>query len=152
MKAKKEKIKKNKNEEDKINTEIEENIKKEKNKQSKGGFPYKLINKKNINHILQFLIKFYKFIKPNSISLNLILGFSDPYYNGLILAYYSSLKGAYKNLPINITVNWQKEVSKGQGKISGKFVPISILFSILFFIFSPQTLKILWQYYKFKKQ
>ena len=120
-------------------------------KESDESFPFKLINKNNINHLLHFIIKIYKHIKPDLINLNLNISLSDPYYNGLILAYYYSIKNTYPKLPVNIAVNWQKEVIEGQGKIEGKITPIILLYHIKIFFFSPQSLKILWQLYKHYK-
>ncbi|MGM0436642.1 MAG: hypothetical protein ACQEQD_00065 [Bacillota bacterium] len=119
-----------------------------KKKKSESSFPFKLINKKNIKHIFKFLYKIYKEIKPDSINIDLAIALSDPYYNGLILANYYSLKGIYPNFPVSINTYWDREVIKGQGKIKGKIKPIVILYFIFSFVFSIKTLKMFWQYRK----
>lgn len=129
---------------------IKEKIEKtdKEKKKSESSFPFKLINKKNIKHIFKFLYKIFKEIKPDSINIDLAIAFSDPYYNGLILANYYSLKGIYPNLPVSIATYWDREVIEGQGEIKGKIKPIVILLLIFRFIFSIRTLKMFWQYRK----
>ena len=124
-----------------------EKVDKEK-KKSKSSFPFKLVNKTNIKHIFKFLFKLYKEIKPDSINIDLAIAFSDPYYNGLFLANYYSLKGIYPKLPVSITTYWDREVIEGRGKIKGKIKPIVILYFIFSFVFSIKTLKMFWQYRK----
>ena len=111
----------------------------------------KLFNKRNINHLLCFLLKIYNLIKPDDFCLNFFLSFDDPYYNGLLLAFYHSLKSNFPDFPLKITINWPEEVIEGRGKAAGKIIPVVIIYHLLFFLFSTQTLKILWQLYKSKK-
>lgn len=74
-----------------------------------------------------------------------MISFADPYYNGIISAYYFSLKNIYPDLPIKIVVNWQEETFAGQGIISGRIIPIVFFYQLLIFIFSPHSIKTLWQ-------
>jgi len=111
----------------------------------------KLFNRRNINHLLCFLLKIYQLIKPDDFCLNIFLSFDDPYYNGLLMAFYHSLKGCFPDFPLRITVNWQEEVIEGKVKAAGKIIPVVIIYHLLFFLFSTQTLKIIWQLYKSKK-
>jgi len=129
---------------------IKKNVEKadKEKKKSKSSFPFKLINKTNIIHVFKFLFKIYKEIKPDSINIDLAIAFSDPYYNGLILANYYSLKGVYPKFPVSITTYWDREVIEGRGEIKGKIKPIVILFLIFSFVFSFNTLKMFWQYRK----
>ena len=142
-------------------TETEKNKEKEKKKKdkSKPEKPkkskkniLKLINKENIKHILYFIKHIYQLIKPDIFNLNLSGSFSDPYYNGLILAFYYSLKGFYSDLPIKVDISWQKEVMEAQGRIEGNIIPVYLLVRLLLFIFSLTTLKIIWQIFKNRKE
>ena len=151
FKYKKELNKDNKSKQDKSHKDDKKEKTTDDDEKSKKGFPFKLISKDNINHLLRFLIKLYRSIRPDIFKLDLLLGLSDPYHKGLISAYYHSLKGSYPKLPVNIEVNWQKEVVEGQGKIAGKIFPIVLISHLIIFIFTPQTIKILWQLYKHKK-
>ena len=125
--------------------------KEEKNEDSDKGFPFKLITRDNISHIIDFLVKVFKLIKPDRYNLELILSFPDPYYNGLILAFYHSLISVYPNLSINLKVNWEKEVVESQGKAVGKIIPIILLIHLIIFVLTPKTIKILWQMFKHYK-
>ena len=127
---------------------IKPKVNKTKIKKGKFSFPFQLITKANLLHILKFLLKLYNELKPDSIKVDLTIALSDPYYNGLILANYYSMKRVYPNLPVSISTCWDREVIEGQGKIKGKIKPIVIIFLALKFILSPQTLKILWQNWK----
>jgi hypothetical protein len=143
---------KDKKESDEYNYKTVKNKIDEKEEKSSSKFPFKLITKENLSHILKFLLSLYKKVKVNEIDFKFLINFEDPYYNGILLSSYYTIKGVYPNLPITIKINWEKEVSKAQGKIEGDFRPIIILYTILAFILSPRTLKILWKYYKFKKK
>lgn len=111
----------------------------------------KLLNRRNINHLFCFLLKIYRLIKPDDFCLNFFLSFDDPYYNGLLLAFYYSLKGYFPDFPLKLTLNWQEEVIEGRGEAVGKIIPAVIIYHLLFFLFSTQTLKIIWQLYRNKK-
>lgn len=130
------------------NKKIYKNKDKKADKKSRKGFPFKIITVDNINHLLNFINNILKLIKPYYSNINLLISLEDPYYNGLILSYYHSIKSVYPNLPVQITVNWEEEVIEGQGKIVGKIVPIFVIYSLIIFILSPQTIKILWHVYK----
>ena len=156
------KIIKKENESNKMSQEEKEELKKLKKNKSKTdkskseddsdkSFPFKLITRDNLSHLLSFLIKEFKLIKPDNYELDLILSFSDPYHNGLTLALYHSLLGVYPNLPVSLKVDWQKEVVEAQGKAVGKIFPIIPLAHLLIFILTPKTIKILWQLYKHNK-
>ena len=131
---------------------VEKKIDKNNKEKSSFKFLFKLITKENISHIFKFLFSLYKKIRTDKVDLHILINLDDPYYNGILLSTYYSIKGVYPNLPIKININWQKEVNKAQGKIKGSFRPISLLYMIVIFVFSPRSLKILWQYYRFKKQ
>ena len=122
-----------------------------KKNESKIALPLKIITKNNIEHVLKFLSKIFKHIKPDKANLDLLLSFSYLYYNGLILAYYLSLKNFYPALPLEIIVDWEQEVIEGQGMISGKIVPLVFFYHLLIFIISPQFINIIWEIYKYKK-
>lgn len=107
-----------------------------------------LMKSKNIRIILKFIQKIISHLKPEFFKLNLLLSFSDPYYNGLLLAYYYTLNELLRWQKITMTVNWQRPCFNADGKIGGRIVPIKIFFIFLNFIFSIQSLKILRQLYK----
>ncbi len=114
-------------------------------------FPRQIITKSNMDHIFSFLIKFLKKLKPAEFNFNLTGSFSDPYYNGILLAVYYTLINHYPNLPVNISISWPEEYLKTDGKISGRIIPTAVIFNLLVFIFSKKTIKILWKLYLYKK-
>lgn len=146
----KKEIKKENKNKDKNQEKIQKKIEKAKKDKDENDnkFKFSLINKKNLVHILKFILKIYKEIKPDLIKIDLNISLSDPYYNGLIMANYYSIKNAYPNFPVSVSTYWDQEVVEGKAEIKGQIKPILILFLILKFIFSPQTLKIIWQYRK----
>lgn len=121
-----------------------------KNNKSVPGF-FSLINLfqlKNISHLLKFVKKIVKQLQPKSFKLNLLLSFSDPYYNGLLLAYYYPLKELFGWSEISLEINWQKPCFNADGEVGGRIFPIKIFFILLNFIFSRQSFKIFWLLYK----
>ena len=144
---KKEIKKENKNKYKDKNKEKIKKAKKDKD-ENDNKFKFSLINKKNLVHILKFILKIYKEIKPDLIKIDLNISLADPYYNGLIMANYYSIKKVYPNFPVSVSTYWDQEVVEGKAEIKGQIKPIVILFLILKFIFSPLTLKIIWQYRK----
>lgn len=107
-----------------------------------------LVNKEYLNHLFKFFKSIISELKPNFFSLNLLLSFADPYYNGLFVGYYEMLRGMTNCSNIKVAVNWQEACFQGDGKIAGRIVPIKILFIFLKFIFSLKSLKLFWQLYK----
>lgn len=144
--------KKNKKKVDKYNYKKEKSKINENKEKSSSKIPFKLINKENINYIFKFLFNLYKEVKIEKINFDLLINLEDPYYNGILLSSYYSIKEFYPKLPIKINISWEKEVNKAQGIIEGSFRPISIIYTIVIFIFSPHSLKLLWKYYKFRKK
>lgn len=108
----------------------------------------KLIDKEIIKHFFKFFKNIITEIKPNYFKLNILFSFSDPYYNGLVLAFYSAFKQFSKKSNLKIKINWQKVTFNADGKISGQIIPIKVLFIFLNFIFSLKTFKIFWRIYK----
>lgn len=122
-------------------------------KRSKFNFDFKLINRENLNHIFKFIVEMIKILKMDYLKLNLIFSLGDPYYNGLFLAYYYTLKELFAYPELNAEINWQEVVFKAEGSAGGKIIPLQILVHILIFIFSLKSLKIFWRLYQsnFKK-
>lgn len=145
---KKEKVKSKTSKE--IKNQIKEKVKNEAKKRD-FSFPLKIISSENIFHVIHFIRDILKMLKPKVFKLDFLLGLEDPYQSGLILAYYHSLKGIYPKLPINININWQKEVYEAEGKIAGFILPGQLLLRILIFIFSAQTIKTGWEIIKYKR-
>ena len=126
--------------------------KKKKDKKKKAGFPIKVINRENIKHIIKLFIDLIKIIIPKDLKLYFLIGLEEPHLNGWLLGYYYSLKGIYPKLPINIDINWEKEIIQSKGILAGYIVPIQLIFRTLIFIFSIRTIKISWQVYKYYRR
>lgn len=138
---------------DKTKTEAEKDKEieaKDKKKKSKFKFPFSLIDRENLTHLLKFILNMINKLKPEYLKLDLLFSFSDPYYNGLFLAYYYTLKSLVDYPEIRADINWQEVVFKADGAAGGKFIPLSIIWQFLAFIFSLKSLKIFWQLYKSK--
>lgn len=147
---KKEKKKDKSKTEKTIKNKIKEKVKNEAKKRD-FSFPTKIITSENIFHVIHFIRDILKMLKPKVFKFHFLLGLKDPYQSGLILAYYHSLKGMYPKLPININIDWQKEVYEAEGKIAGYILPGQLLLRILIFIFSAQTIKTGWEIIKYKR-
>jgi hypothetical protein len=132
----------------KISGENDKEINEEK--KSKFSFPFRIISRENLSHIFQFIINLIKKLKPDYLKLDLLFSLADPYYNGLFLAYYYTLKSLLDYPDIKAEINWQEVMFKGKGAIGGKIIPLLIIWQFIAFIFSLKTLKILWQLYKSK--
>jgi len=141
--------KKSKTKED-IKNKVKEKVKKEAKKR-KFDFPQNIISSENIFHVFRFIRDILKMLIPKQFKLYFLLGLDDPYQSGLILAYFHTLKGIHPKLPVNIDIDWQKEVYEAEGKISGYISPGQLLFRLLIFIFSTKTLKIGWEIIKYKR-
>jgi len=124
----------------------------EQKKEKKSEFPLSIITKKNIMHLLRFIKDIINMIRPNSLKIKTIIGCEDPYHNGLLIAYYYSLKNTCPKLPINLSINWQQKKLHTEGIISGYILPIQILLKLLTFIFSIRTLKVVWKVIKYKRK
>lgn len=137
-----------------IEKKVEEKIKegKEKPEKKKSGFPYKVIKLDNIKHILRFIKNILYLIRPRFLEINMLLGLEDPYHNGLLSAYYYTLKGMYPKMPINIDLNWEEEMFSSDGKLYGYIIPIQLLFKTILFIFSIKTIKIGWEVFKYYRK
>lgn len=133
-----------------IPNQIKEKIKKETKKRD-FNFLIKVISSEDIFHVINFLKDILKMLKPKNFKLNFLLGLDDPYQNGLVLAYYNTLKGIYPKFPVNININWQAEVYEAEGEIAGYILPRQLLLRLLFFIFSAQTIKTGWEIIKYKR-
>jgi hypothetical protein len=117
-------------------------------KKSKFKFDFKLINRKNLNHIFKFIVKMIKILKLDYLKLNLVFSLEDPYYNGLFMAYYYTFKGLFNYPDLKVEINWQEVVFEAEGSAGGKIIPLEIILQILKFIFSLKSLKIFWQLYQ----
>lgn len=115
-------------------------------------FPRHIIVKDNIDHLFLFLIKLLRKLKPQKFNLNLLISFSDPYYNGILLAYYQTIINNFPHFPINISIFWPEEYLEADGEISGRFMPITFIFTILYFFFSKKSIRIIWSIYKYNKK
>ena len=144
IKNKSKKVIKNRIKQKKV-TEKNEQPNKSKNKFN---FDYRLINRENLDHIFKFIINIIQFLKLDYFKLKLLFSFDDPYYNGLFMAYYYTLKELFDYPDLKVRINWQEVVFESEGSAGAKIIPIKIIWILLSFIFSTAGLKILWQLYQ----
>jgi len=126
---------------------------KEKSKnRSKFSFDFKLINRENINHIFKFIVKMIKILKMDYLILKVAFSLGDPYYNGIFLAYYYSLKEIFDYPDLKAEIKWQEVVFEAEGSAGGKIIPLQIVYHFLKFVFSIKSLKIFWRLYQSNKK
>lgn len=111
-------------------------------------FDFSLINRENLNHIFRFIIEMIRILKMDYLKLSLVFSFDDPYYNGIFLAYYYTLKELFDYPDLKAEINWQEVVFEAKGSTGGKIIPLKIIWQLLKFIFSIKSLKIFWQLYQ----
>ncbi|MDZ7672474.1 MAG: hypothetical protein U5K53_06540 [Halanaerobiales bacterium] len=129
---------------DKVKKEKKKEIEDKKDKDKKKftfSFIKSLITKENIKHVFNFLKDILNLIKPDKFKTDLLIGFDDPYNNGILSAYYYTLKSIYPKTPINITINWEEEKYNFKNVISGSIRPLSLFIRIILFIFSIPVIK-----------
>lgn len=137
----------------KAKTEPEAKKQSEKSKsKTKFKFNFKIISRENIKHLFKFIIDLLKILKMDYLKLELLFSLDDPYYNGLFLAYYYTLKELFDYPDLKAEINWQEVVFEAEGSAGGKIIPLQIIFHFLKFIISLKTLKIFWQIYQSKKK
>lgn len=122
--------------------------KKEPKDKSAFNFDFKLINKDNLNHIFSFILQMLKILKMDYLKLYLCFSFDDPYYNGLFLAYYYTIKEFFDYPDLKAEVNWQEVIFEADGSAGGKIIPAQIIFHLFKFIFSIKSIKIFWRLYQ----
>lgn len=129
-----------------------ETAKKEKSdrqkKKSNFKFDFGLINRENLNHIFKFVVKMVKILKMDYLKLYLVFSFSDPYYNGIFLAYYYTFKELFDYPDLKVKINWQEVVFEAEASTGGKIIPLNIIWQLLKFIFSIKSLRIFWKLYQ----
>ena len=104
-----------------------------------------LYSKKNFVHIYDLLRDVFSLLKPKYYSFNITVGLPEPDLNGLLLAFYYSLKSPRPQFPVSLQINWEREVIESRGIISGSVIPLRLIWQLLRFLLSPTTLKLLWQ-------
>ena len=133
----------------KINELGSKSKKKEKSKKKSAfNFDFKLINKENLNHIFRFIVELFKILKMDYLKLYIYFSFADPYYNGLFLAFYYTIKELFDYPDLKAEISWQEVVFEAEGSTGGKIIPAQIIFHLLKFVFSLKTIKILWRLYQ----
>lgn len=113
---------------------------------------HRLFSRANIEHLARFGGRLLYLLKPDFIELNFLLGCSDPYYNGLLLAVYYSIKNSWSTFPLNLCINWEQEVMVGSGKIKGKIIPVQVVRVLLSFVFSCRSYHLFKQLYQWKRK
>ncbi len=104
-----------------------------------------LFNRKNFSHVYGLLRNLLSLIKPKYYNIDITAGLPEPDLNGLLLAFFYSLKSSRSEFPVSLKINWEREVIETWGIISGSVVPLQLIGQLLCFLFSPTTLKLLWQ-------
>ena len=144
--------------EQKIKDKVKEktkDIKKDKEDKNKKKFTFtfikSLISKENIKHIFEFLKDIIYMIKPDKFKTDLLIGFDDPYNNGILAAYYYTLKSIYPKIPFNIQISWEEEKYNFENVTKGNIRPISILIRIITFVFSAPVIKTGIKIFKYKR-
>ncbi len=134
------------------NAPDDQKSKKKQKDKSKFNFDFKLLKRENLNHIFKFIVEMIKILKMDYLKLRVLFSLGDPYYNGLFLAYYYTLKELFDYPDLKAEINWQEVVFEAEGSAGGKIVPLQIIYHILKFIFSIKSLKIFWQLYQSNKK
>ena len=96
-----------------------------------------------IQHIFDLIKGLASIFKPDTVKFDCHLGFEDPYYNGIFLAGYYSLKGNYSDLPLTLNVDWEREVLDLRGEVVGRFILLQVFWRIMFSGLSLKTVKLL---------
>ncbi|MFW5979545.1 MAG: hypothetical protein ACOCQZ_02385 [Halanaerobium sp.] len=134
--------------EEKIKQVKSKKDKKKNKKKSRFKFDFKLISRENLEHLFKFILQMLKSLKPDYLKLKVFFSFADPYYNGLFLAYYYTLKELISYPDFEAHISWQEVVIEARGAAGGKIIPAKIIFQILMFLLSIKSLKIFWQLYQ----
>lgn len=142
---------------EKIENKISADKKQEKAitvKKNKNGFKFdfSLLNKENFKHLFSFIIRMLKILKVDYLKLNLLFSFADPYYNGLFLAFYYTIKELFDYPDLKVKINWQEVVFEADGSAAGSIVPLRVLFELFKFVFSVRSFKIYWKLYQANKK
>ena len=107
-----------------------------------------IINQENLKHILNFLIQLFSKLRADKFKLELLFSTSDPYYNGLFLAFYYSIKEIFNFKNFRAEICWGEIKLETEIEIAGRIILSKLFFELLKFIFSFKTLKILRKIYK----
>ena len=104
-----------------------------------------IINRDNLRHLGDFIISILKIIKPKEYSLEIFLGTSDPFYDGVFLAIYYSIVYPLAGNQIKLKTGWDEMIFTSRGSAAGRFRISELLYRFLIFILSPQTWRILYK-------
>ncbi|MGM0419442.1 MAG: hypothetical protein ACQEQG_00435 [Bacillota bacterium] len=97
--------------------------------------------KDNLSKIKELVKGLFDIFKPNHLYIYFLLGTYDPYYNGLISAFHHTIKGSKPGFPVEINIDWTKEVLNSHGEIEGSFIGARIIWEILKFLIGTGLLK-----------
>lgn len=97
--------------------------------------------KDNLSKIIELVKGLFDIFKPDHLCIYFLLGTYDPYYNGLILAFYHTIKGSKPDFPVKININWTKEVFNSHGEIEGSFIGARLIWKIFKFLIGTGLLK-----------
>lgn len=97
--------------------------------------------KDNLSKIINLIKDLYDIFKPDNLYFHFLLGAYDPYYNGLLLAFYHTIKGSKPDFPVEIDIDWSKEVFNSRGEIKGSFAGFRIIWEALRFLIGTGLLK-----------
>lgn len=105
----------------------------------------------NIKYVMNFLKDLAQSLRPKSGKIEFLVGFQDPYYNGILLAWYYSIKSGFSNFPVILNIVWEKEVIKSTGNIKGYIIIGGLIWRIISFLLRWRVVIFLIKMWKQKK-
>lgn len=70
--------------------------------------------------VLRLVVELLETLKPRVWHADLLVGFIEPEYNGVLLAVYHTWKGLDPRLPCRLAADWQREVVEFSGAAAGR--------------------------------
>lgn len=126
--------------------------KKEKSQEKKkkaSPFVYiKALKKESISHLLLFFSDLLKILSPHLFQLHVSVGFYEMELNGICMALFSLLKEVLPGSFLTWETLWEEEGVTLHGEIQGEVVPAVMLWRILFFLFSKETRRFLFTFFR----
>jgi hypothetical protein len=103
----------------------------------------KLFQKDIIFHVLGFLKDLIGILKPKTLMLKGKIGFYEPHHTAWLQAIVSTVSALNIFTNLNIDTVWDDEHFEGELIVEGKLAVIVLLFRMLKFIISRNTLKVI---------
>ena len=112
----------------------------------------KLLQKDLILHVVRFLKDLVGILRPKVLMIKGKVGFYEPHHTAWFQAILSTISGANIFTNLDIDTVWDDEHFEGELIIKGQLAPIVILFRLLKFLISKNTLKIIRIIFKARKK